>query len=131
MRRGYGASEVSVPERLWEIIVKLVLAGALSFTIASAAPLLVQPAHADASSATGVARPASPSEGVWANRWNAEISCYYERLNRTGAYGPRRFVGTGNSRQAAIGDARAKANAAAPSGFKLKHCRTVRVTNRK
>ncbi|QIS09670.1 hypothetical protein [Nocardia arthritidis] len=61
----------------------------------------------------------------------ATVSCYFENLDRTDATGPFQFNGTGRTKDAAVNDAKNKAQAAVPSGKKLKHCRTVNVTSRR
>ncbi|MBF6224975.1 hypothetical protein IU470_07610 [Nocardia abscessus] len=56
-------------------------------------------------------------------RCAASASCYFENLDRTDATGPEKYTGTGKTKDAAEKDAWNKAQAAAPKGRKVKHCR--------
>ncbi|MBF6218874.1 hypothetical protein IU479_12230 [Nocardia abscessus] len=55
--------------------------------------------------------------------WTVTLSCYFENLDRTDATGPEKYTGTGKTKDAAEKDAWNKAQAAAPKGRKVKHCR--------
>lgn len=52
------------------------------------------------------------------------MSCYFENLDRTDASGPKKYTGTGKTKDLAEKDAWNKAQADAPKGRKVKHCRT-------
>ncbi|MEW1741404.1 hypothetical protein AB0346_36225 [Nocardia beijingensis] len=56
-------------------------------------------------------------------KWTVTLSCYFENLDRTDATGPEKYTGTGKTKDAAEKDAWNKAQAAAPKGRKVKHCR--------
>jgi hypothetical protein len=66
-------------------------------------------------------------EFEFAATWYAELSCYFENLDRSNAHGPYRFVGRGKNRDAAERDAWNNAQMSVPRGQKLKHCRTVNI----
>jgi hypothetical protein len=57
-------------------------------------------------------------------KWTVTLSCYFENLDRTDASGPKKYTGTGKTKDLAEKDAWNKAQADAPKGRKVKHCRT-------
>lgn len=82
---------------------------------------------AQAETPTIAAEPVNAAHPHWhfefTAKWTVTLSCYFENLDRTDATGPEKYTGTGKSKDAAEKDAWNKAQAAAPKGRKVKHCR--------
>ncbi|MGW5318472.1 hypothetical protein ACWEVD_18770 [Nocardia thailandica] len=72
----------------------------------------------------GAAERATSWQFEFTAKWTVTLSCYFENLDRTDATGPKKYTGTGKTKDLAEKDAWNKAQADAPQGRKVKHCRT-------
>ncbi|MFI6570870.1 hypothetical protein [Nocardia fluminea] len=80
------------------------------------------------------AEPVNSAQPEWqfefTAKWTVTLSCYFENLDRTDASGPKKYTGTGKTKDLAEKDAWNKAQADAPKGRKVKHCRTESSTKK-
>ncbi len=104
------------------VMAVLAMASVLSGGIASAGVTAAQAVPTQAEAGTVDAPPYRQFE--FAAKWTVTLSCYFENLDRTDATGPKKYTGTGKTKDLAEKDAWNKAQGDAPHGRKVKHCRT-------